>query len=293
MPLQAEQRLMPRECWRVARLAAEGTTTEEIPIDPDTAPEAVGGLLADALDAQGYSGEPVLLALPSSQCLAAGVPIDSPAQLRQRQTLLYQLEQCLPLAAEDVVADFITHGQEVLGVAVETSLQQAVVGVLEDRGVNVQSISPLASWPFSTTVGFPIAPTLTWSFGETTSMSNYSVCGTEKSRHGRSCRRTVSRWPNGSPSRPLPTLSRLWSCRSIFRPTCWSGSRHCRMCRWKSPRTNPCSTPPWQPPGTCSRGRNASGSNCGGMPWVFGMRIGRSVAACAWWRSPPGCFSSP
>ena len=75
--------------------------------------------------AMGYSGEPVLLAIPSAQCLAAGVPIDRPAQLRQRQTLLYQLEQCLPLAAEDVVADFINRGQEVLGVAVETSSQRS------------------------------------------------------------------------------------------------------------------------------------------------------------------------
>jgi hypothetical protein len=124
--------------------ATEPPTIEAFAVTADTTADVIGEEVARILAAQGYAGEPVLLAIPSQKCLAASVPIETPSQIRQRETLLYQLEQCLPLAAEDMVADFVIRGHDVLGVALETIPQRTIVEALESRGIQIQSISPLA-----------------------------------------------------------------------------------------------------------------------------------------------------
>jgi type II secretory pathway component PulL len=129
-----------RSRWRIAALPGETATLAETEPARDDSPDAA----VEALRSQGYRGEPVLLALDSSLCLAASVEMDDPAAARHRQSLLYQLEEHLPLAAEEIAADFVIGDGRFLGVAIPSAPQKILVDALETRGVQVQSISPTA-----------------------------------------------------------------------------------------------------------------------------------------------------
>jgi type II secretory pathway component PulL len=87
----------------------------------------------------------VILAIQSGWCLAARVSLDGVAR-HDRQALAYRLEEKLPLAAEEFVADFISdaRGQTALGVAARVEQLRPWVEALERAGVAVASISPAA-----------------------------------------------------------------------------------------------------------------------------------------------------
>src|SRR5205823_5654772 len=53
-------------------------------------------------------------------------------------------EERLPLAAEEVVADFISHDGSALGVCARLDELRVLVDALESRGVSVQSVTPTA-----------------------------------------------------------------------------------------------------------------------------------------------------
>ncbi len=70
---------------------------------------------------------------------AAGLP------RRGRETALgFRLEEQLPLAIEELTADFVEDAEVCLGVAVETKKIAAIVDSLESRGISVTSICPAA-----------------------------------------------------------------------------------------------------------------------------------------------------
>lgn len=92
----------------------------------------------------GYRGEEVLLAMGSSFCLSATQSMENLSQYRQRSILLYDLEQWLPVAAEDYTADFVMHKKEAFGVAVVTADWRLLVDRLERQGITIRSISPTA-----------------------------------------------------------------------------------------------------------------------------------------------------
>lgn len=104
--------------------------------DPDAA--------AAAMQEAGYGGEPVLLAVPSEGCLCAAVVLTSRRLVRNRQALAYALEEQLPLAAEEMVCDFVTQGTTALGVAVEPATLKPIVRSLETAGVAVTTVTPSA-----------------------------------------------------------------------------------------------------------------------------------------------------
>lgn len=97
-----------------------------------------------ALAADGYRGEPVVVALQSSWCLAATMPIDRPQTLRDRQTMAYRLEEWIPWGAEEFVADFLGGRATALAVAVEWEPLAAFLAKLEEAGVAISAIIPLA-----------------------------------------------------------------------------------------------------------------------------------------------------
>ena len=59
------------------------------------------------LKAASYDGESVLLAIPSAWCLCDPVATTGLPARNRRQAMAYRLEEKLPVAAEEVVADFI------------------------------------------------------------------------------------------------------------------------------------------------------------------------------------------
>src|SRR4051812_46687104 len=109
-------------------------------------PGAIAGAVAAALKAQGYRGEGVLLAIESSMCLCAPVRTEGLPTKHRRRAMTYRLEEKLPIAAEDVVADFIEGGPaadaEALGTCVRRTALAPMVEALEESGVAVAAICP-------------------------------------------------------------------------------------------------------------------------------------------------------
>ena len=134
----------PGGAWRVGVASRAGVSVVDVPAADDVTPKAHSARLAEALRAVGVAGngERVVLALGTAACLCAPVAAaDLPARQR-RQAMLYRLEEKLPVAAEEVVADFVFTGNTALGVAVERRTLQPLVEAVEATGVRVQSVRP-------------------------------------------------------------------------------------------------------------------------------------------------------
>jgi type II secretion system protein L len=102
---------------------------------------------AKALKSLHYSGHPLVLGIPSSWCLASTVTTDElPRQKKLRhQTLIYRLEEQLPLAAEDFVAAFPASARpdaEILAVAAPIEKLSTWVHAFENAGVAIGPICP-------------------------------------------------------------------------------------------------------------------------------------------------------
>jgi hypothetical protein len=131
--------------WQIATVTGGGGHVAFVDVDvPEQGPAAaIAQRLSRELRRIGYTGQGVLLALASEQCLAA--PIDTTGLPRgDRKAMLYRLEEKLPVAAEAVVADFIPSGDHALGVCVREDAVAPLVHALESAGVAVQSVSPAA-----------------------------------------------------------------------------------------------------------------------------------------------------
>ena len=128
------------EPWRLGRSVEGQPHVAPLPVPVDAAPSAVA--TAVALVGTG----PVTLALPSSLCLSATVDTAGLPRQHRRSALLYRLELALPLAAEDVAADFLQHPRQpsAVGVAVAVAAVRPWVDALESAGVTVAAICPAA-----------------------------------------------------------------------------------------------------------------------------------------------------
>lgn len=107
--------------------------------------------LADAprvvalLREQGHAGRPVLMAIPSHWCFAATLPASPDLPRHDRKALLYRLEEQLPIAAEQLVADFIhLPDGSILGLAARADLAKPWIDALEQSGIPIASITPTA-----------------------------------------------------------------------------------------------------------------------------------------------------
>lgn len=131
--------------WRLASVSGGAVQELRTVATPDGSAAAIGRQVASALDPLGYRGEGVLLALPTEWCFAA--PVDATGiPRRDAKAMLYRLEASLPVAAEDLAADFIFRDEDgaALGVAVRIATLGPVLSSLESAGVAVQSVVPAA-----------------------------------------------------------------------------------------------------------------------------------------------------
>jgi len=114
-----------------------------IDLDPAARAEEITKAVARALAAR--SGEVVVM-IPSAWCLAAQVELSEGPQ-DDYKSLLFRLEEKLPLAAEDIVADFISRQHSrpprTLGVAARLDVLRTLVAAIETAGLAVRSVSPL------------------------------------------------------------------------------------------------------------------------------------------------------
>ncbi|MHB8974213.1 MAG: type II secretion system protein L [Pirellulaceae bacterium] len=125
--------------YRFGRPRQDGELTDTSPTDP-TDPAS----LVAAMQEAGYSGQPTMLAIPSSWCVSTSVVLASRRLARNRQAVAYALEERLPLSAEDIVYDFLAQDTFAFGVAADTSALLPIVRSLEEAGLEVATITPTA-----------------------------------------------------------------------------------------------------------------------------------------------------
>jgi type II secretory pathway component PulL len=105
--------------------------------------EQIATEAATALEQLGYGAGPVILAIPSSWCLAATIKTDDLAK-GDAKALTYRLEEKIPWAAESVVADFVRHEGMALGVCVKIERVRGLIEALEKEGIAIQTVTPAA-----------------------------------------------------------------------------------------------------------------------------------------------------
>ena len=100
--------------------------------------------IAGVLDRHGYAGEPVLLALGSGDVVSTAVANASGKALK-RAALAFLVEPALPWSVEDSVLDFEPSGtSSALVVASEAAPLRQLISGLQERGICVASVTPLA-----------------------------------------------------------------------------------------------------------------------------------------------------
>jgi hypothetical protein len=127
------------QIWRIASAGA----LDELPVEPEAPAKEIAAAVAAKLRERHYSGEGVLLALPSTWCLAASISTQELPR-HDRAAMRFRLEEKLPLAAEAFTADFVEHDHAALGVCAMNDRIVPLVEALETAGVVIQSISPAA-----------------------------------------------------------------------------------------------------------------------------------------------------
>ena len=139
---------MRKRAWLIACRAdayrfGQATDDAEMRESPGGTPDAVETLAA-ALREAGYAGEPTVLAIPSSWCLPTQVALASRRLTRNRQAVAFALEEQLPISAEDLVFDSLTHDTQVFGVTADTRMLLPLVRSLEEAGIQLVSLTPIA-----------------------------------------------------------------------------------------------------------------------------------------------------
>lgn len=104
----------------------------------DQAAGEIAGALREAL----LLGGPVALLLDSNLVLAAELSVSSIRQLRNPDAMLYELEEWLPVAAEDLSATYVRDDLQVLAMAVETDLPRQFATALEHQGIAIDLVMP-------------------------------------------------------------------------------------------------------------------------------------------------------
>jgi hypothetical protein len=129
--------------WRIVLADAERRVLN-FQLGFDAAPRQAADAVAAAVRSAGVSSADVLLALPSAWCLSATLATaDLPAKARRR-ALLYRFEESLPLAAEEVRADFIEIPGSAMGVCASRRLVDPLMAALRAAGLNVVAMCPAA-----------------------------------------------------------------------------------------------------------------------------------------------------
>lgn len=147
--------------WRIAVASAggEGASVRDVELPAGATPAGAAVAVAAALAGLGYRGQGVALAPPSAWCLSAPVARPASTRQRRRQAMLFRLEERLPLAAEDVAADFVdppaAAGPDApsLAVAVPVAVAKPIVDALEAAGVRVELACPAALLAAQAVVG--------------------------------------------------------------------------------------------------------------------------------------------
>ncbi len=132
-------------CWHAARAGGDAVEVRDVAFDTADGAASAAGEVAAALQQLGRRAEAVRLGLPSEMVFSASIDSSDLPRRQRRATMLYRLEEQLPLDAERVTVDFLaTGGGRCMGLAVETQKVAALVEALAAAGVEVAGIVPTA-----------------------------------------------------------------------------------------------------------------------------------------------------
>lgn len=144
---QAREPHPTESVWRLGSLTPDGPVIECVTIEGNQDAASIANKLAHAMQGEGYHGEPIILGLPTSMCMIASMPYrsqgTSTARKCSRSAWIYKLEERLPVAAEDVVADFIWGRQTVTGIAVLEDTLRPLTESLTSAGICIRGIVPI------------------------------------------------------------------------------------------------------------------------------------------------------
>ena len=139
--------------WLVAK-ASEGGV-DVVLIEADEASVDVDARVSATrrrMEEMGYADQSVVMALPSSWCLSAVIDTDDLERSGRRAAMGFRLEEHLPIASEQVVADYCEMGDEALGVCIDVDRIKPIVDAFESAGVQVRHVSPAAMLASAETV---------------------------------------------------------------------------------------------------------------------------------------------
>jgi hypothetical protein len=117
-------------------------SVSEVPVAIDASPDVRAATLAEALKAGGFAGAQAVLALASSECLCATIGTADLPTRQRRQAMLYRFEEKLPVAAEDVAADFVENRSSALAVGVERRLVDPLIDAIRQAGGRHDAVVP-------------------------------------------------------------------------------------------------------------------------------------------------------
>jgi len=130
--------------WQIGTISAGELSLIEVSIPPNDDPSQVVGHLLPILKEHGHPNQSVVLAVPSDACLCAAISTQGLPRKKLRQAMNYRLEEKLPVAAEEIVADFVSVNGQALGVCIEPAKIAPIVEALEQAGVAVELVCPTA-----------------------------------------------------------------------------------------------------------------------------------------------------
>ena len=125
---------------RAVVLRVAGNTVAPFVATPDDN-TLLAEAIAKVLLEQEYDAQPILLAPGSTDVLAVSLP---PVSSTNRQAMLYELEEYLPIPAERFVADFFTHEKGRFVGVIDTEKFLPLIDELAAQEILIQAIVPLS-----------------------------------------------------------------------------------------------------------------------------------------------------
>lgn len=136
--------LVRRQKWRLIVRSGTDAQAVELPATGDKIDAETAREVRSVMREHGYGGDGIALGIPSEWALSARISTGRLPRHGRRQAMAFRLEEQLPLAAEEFVADFVEHAGTALGVAVEAERLGEMIGDLESAGIAVHTVTPTA-----------------------------------------------------------------------------------------------------------------------------------------------------